>query len=70
MCLAIPAKVISIKNNTAEIESFNIKKNVDISLVPNVKTGDYVIVHAGFAIQVIDKKEAMITQDYFKEYIE
>ena len=70
MCLAIPAKVIKINKNIAEIESLGVVKEVDITLVPDVKIGDYVIVHAGFAIQIIDKKEASITEGYWKEFLE
>ena len=68
MCLAIPAVVKKINRNIAEIESLGVLKKIDISLVPDVRKGDYVIVHAGFAIQVIDKKEALITEDYWKQY--
>jgi len=53
MCLAIPAKILEIKDNTAVIESLGVKKEVEISLVPDAKKGDYVIVHAGFAIQIV-----------------
>jgi hydrogenase expression/formation protein HypC len=70
MCLAIPAKIIKINKNIAEIESLGVTKEVDITLVPDAKTGDYVIVHAGFAIQIIDKKEASITEGYWKEFLE
>lgn len=70
MCLAIPAKVIKINKNIAEIESLGVIKEVDITLVPDAKIGDYVIVHAGFAIQIIDKKEASITVGYWKEFLE
>ena len=70
MCLAIPAKVNKINKNIAEIESLGVTKKVDISLVPDVKIGDYVIVHAGFAIQIIDKEEALITEGYWKDYLE
>ena len=70
MCLAIPAKIIKINKNIAEIESLGVTKEVDITLVPEAKTGDYVIVHAGFAIQIIDKKEASITEGYWKEFLE
>jgi hydrogenase expression/formation protein HypC len=68
MCLAVPAKVNKINKNTAEIESFGVKKEVDITLIPDVKIDDYVIVHAGFAIQIVDKEDALITQGYFKDY--
>ena len=70
MCLAIPAIVNKINKNTAEIESMGVKRDVEISLVPDVKVGDYVIIHAGFAIQIIDKKEALITQGYWQEYFD
>ena len=70
MCLAIPAKIIKINKNIAEIESLGVVKEVDTTLVPDAKIGDYVIVHAGFAIQIIDKKEASITEGYWKEFLE
>jgi len=70
MCLAIPARITKINKNIAEVESLGVKKEVDISLVPDVKVGDYVIVHAGFAIQLIDEEDALISQGYWKEYLD
>lgn len=70
MCLAIPAKVNKINKNIAEIESLGVIKKVDVSLIPDVKIGDYIIVHAGFAIQIIDKEEALITEGYWKDFLE
>jgi hydrogenase expression/formation protein HypC len=70
MCLAIPARINRINKNIAEVESLGVKKEVDISLVPGVKVGDYVIVHAGFAIQIIDEEDALISQGYWKEYLD
>ena len=70
MCLAIPAKILNINKNTALIESLGVEKEVDISLLPDVKKNDYVIVHAGFAIQIIDKEEALETQGYWKEWLD
>lgn len=70
MCLAIPAKILKIKKNIAQIESLGVTKEVDMSLLPDAKKGDYVIVHAGFAIQMIDKEEALITQGYWKELLD
>lgn len=70
MCLAIPARINRINKNIAEVESLGVKKEVDISLVPDVKVGDYVIVHAGFAIQIIDEEDALISQGYWKEYLD
>ena len=70
MCLAIPAKIIKITKNIAEVETMGVKKEVNITLVPEVKKGDYVIVHAGFAIQAVEEEEALIAQGYWKEYLE
>jgi hydrogenase expression/formation protein HypC len=69
MCLAIPVKINKIDRNAAEVENFGVTKKVDISLTPEAKVGDYVIVHAGFAIQLMDKKDALITQGYWKDYL-
>ena len=69
MCLAIPARIIKINKNTAEVKSLDVKKEIDITLVPGVSVGDFVIVHAGFAIQIIEKKEAETIQNYWKEYL-
>ena len=70
MCLAIPAKILEIKDNTAVVESLGVKKEIEISLIPDVKKGDYVIVHAGFAIQIVEKEEALATQGYWKEWLD
>jgi len=60
MCLAIPGKVKKIfDNNTAEIEIGGIVKNASLDLIPQIAVGDYVLLHAGFAIQVIDQKKAL-----------
>lgn len=58
MCLAIPMKVNSIKWPMAEVLANGLVQEVNIQLVPNVDIGDYVLVHAGFAIQIIDRKSA------------
>ena len=70
MCLAIPAKILKITGNKALIESFGVKKEVEISLIPEAVKGDYVIVHAGFAIQTIEKEEALMTQGYWKDWLD
>ena len=70
MCLAIPAKIIKISKNIAEVETMGVSKEVDITLTPGVKVGDYVIIHAGFAIQVVEEEEALVAQGYWKEYLE
>lgn len=54
MCLAFPGKIISIKKDLARVDFNGIKKEINISLTPEVKKGDYVIVHTGFAIQKME----------------
>jgi len=58
MCLAIPAKVIAIEGNQATVEMEEITTKTDISLVDNVNLGDYLIIHTGYAIEVLNPQEA------------
>lgn len=58
MCLAIPLRLVSVDGTDAVGEVGGIQREVSIMMTPDVKVGDYVIVHAGFAIQVLDQKEA------------
>jgi len=73
MCLAIPGKVISIKESSDEIfkigiVSFDgINREVNLAMVPEVQLNDYVLVHVGVAIQTLDEEEAMKTMEYLKE---
>ncbi len=56
MCLAIPSKIVSIENQSAVIDVFGARKEVSLMLMPGeTRVGDYVLVHAGFAIQKVDK---------------
>lgn len=68
MCLSIPAQVISIDGETAEVSVGGTLVNANLSLVDNIKTGDYILLHAGFALQKIDEQEAAETLDIFKEF--
>ncbi|MFQ5924601.1 MAG: HypC/HybG/HupF family hydrogenase formation chaperone [Dehalococcoidia bacterium] len=61
MCLAIPALVKSIAGQEAEVELGGISRKISILLTPEVKVGDYVLLHTGYAINVIDGEEAMET---------
>ncbi|MDH7578249.1 MAG: HypC/HybG/HupF family hydrogenase formation chaperone [Bacillota bacterium] len=58
MCLAIPAKITKIKGMVAEVDLGGNTKEINITLTPEAKVGDYVLLHAGFAIQVIDEEAA------------
>ena len=67
MCLGIPMKIIQIDGNEAVVESGGLRKKIGLHLVNNVKVGDYVIVHAGFAIEKLNKKRAEETLKILKE---
>jgi len=69
MCLAIPAKVISRKQDIAQVDfGEGVLREVNVALV-DVEVGDYVLVHAGYAIQVLDKKEALETISLWNEIL-
>ena len=68
MCLAIPGKVVSIEGDIAVIDFGGVQRETNISLV-EVKPGDYVIVHAGFAIQAVDELDAMETIKLWEELL-
>lgn len=68
MCLGIPVKVIEIKKDgMAMAEIAGVRREIGIQLVPDVKVGDYVILHAGFAIQILDENEAQETLDLLRQ---
>lgn len=70
MCLAIPAKVISVHEDKAKVDfGEGVLREVNVTLV-NAKVGDYVLVHAGYAIQVLDEKEAKETIQLWNEILE
>jgi hydrogenase expression/formation protein HypC len=70
MCLAIPALVTSINGDLAQVDfGQNVLREVNVSLV-DAKIGDYVLVHAGYAIQKLDKEDALETLRLFNEILQ
>jgi hydrogenase expression/formation protein HypC len=75
MCLAIPGQIISLTDDSDPIarkgrDSFSgISKEISLAYVPEAKTNDYVIVHAGLAINVIDEDEAQVILNDFRELL-
>ena len=67
MCLAVPGKVLSLDGNKGIIEIGNMRREAFMHLVPDVHVSEYVLVHAGCAIQKIDEEEAKITINILKE---
>ncbi|MEX2706254.1 MAG: HypC/HybG/HupF family hydrogenase formation chaperone [Candidatus Freyarchaeota archaeon] len=68
MCLAIPAKVLEIRGEKAVVDFGGVKREAWITLVDDVKVGDYLIIHTGYAIQRLDKKDAEETLKLFREF--
>lgn len=67
MCLGIPVKIKEINGQEALVEKEGLKQVVRIDFVPEAKAGDYVIVHAGFAISVLNEEEAQETLRLLKD---
>ena len=59
MCLAIPSRIVDIESNIATIDVDGIRRQCSLMLVEDAQVGDYVIVHAGFAIQKLDEQTAL-----------
>ncbi|MGB9561265.1 MAG: HypC/HybG/HupF family hydrogenase formation chaperone [bacterium] len=67
MCLAIPAKVIEKKGIDAVVEIMGLQKEINLMLLPDVELGEYVLVHAGFAIAKTDPTDAQKTLEVIRE---
>ena len=67
MCLAVPAKIISIKGSLAEVDMAGTRYRASITMTPEAKVGDYVLLHTGYANQVVDEKDALETIKMFDE---
>ena len=67
MCVAIPAQIKSVMGIMADVEVGGVSRQVSLQLTPEARQGDYVLVHAGFAIHIIDEEEARETWKLFEE---
>ena len=70
MCVAIPVEIVEIKGSRGLIEFGGLKKEIELALTPHVRVGDYVLLHAGFAIQKMDEDEAKETLKILEEISE
>jgi len=70
LCLGIPARILKLEGEMAEVEIGGAKHKANIQLVPDAKIGEYVLLHAGFAIQRLDEKEALETLKLLEELYE
>lgn len=73
MCLAIPGKILNIQSDVdpafrqGKVSFGGIQRTINLSMVPDAKIDDYVLVHVGTAISIIDEAEAQITLDYLRQ---
>jgi hydrogenase expression/formation protein HypC len=67
MCLGIPGKIVEMNGNRGIVEFGTVRRAIDLRLVDSLAVGDYVLVHAGFAINKIDEEEARKTLDLIAE---
>ena len=67
MCLAIPGKIIEINGNSALVDFDGIKQKVIIALIQNPEVGKYVIIHAGYAIEMMNETDALDAIEEWKE---
>jgi hydrogenase expression/formation protein HypC len=70
MCLAIPAKIESIDGSQANVEVGGVSRTISVYLTPEAKVGDYVYIHTGFAISIVDEAEALESLRLLRELAE
>ena len=69
MCLGIPVKIVEKKGKLGIAEIGGVKREIDLRLVEDAEIGDYVVLHAGFAIQKLDEKEAQETLELIRKIL-
>ena len=69
MCVAVPAKVISVDGMDGEVELGGVVRKINTMLTPEVKVGDYVLLHTSYSISVMDEKEAQETLDLLRQVL-
>lgn len=69
MCLAIPAKITSLdEDGLATVDILGVTRSISVDLTPQAKEGDFVLVHAGFAIEIVDPEFAAETLEIVKQF--
>ena len=69
MCLATALQVIELDGSTALCDSCGVRRKIRVDLIPDVKVGDYVLAHAGFAIERLDEESALANRDAVQEVL-
>lgn len=70
MCLAVPMKLIEKDGDRGIADLGGVKRNINLLLVPEAEMGDYLVVHAGCAIEILNEKEALTTIAFYQELTE
>lgn len=70
MCLAVPAKIESIVGQEAKVDVGGVGRTINVMLTPEAKVGDYVYIHTGFAISIVDEAEALESLRLLRELAE
>ncbi|MDD3157734.1 HypC/HybG/HupF family hydrogenase formation chaperone [Anaeromusa sp.] len=70
MCLAVPAQIVEREDMLATVDVGGVQRQVSMLLLPEAQIGDYVLIHAGFAMQQIDEEEAKLTWSLLQEMAE
>ncbi len=70
MCLAVPSKIVEIQGNLARVSVDGVIREASLALLDDARTGDYVIVHAGFAISKLDESAALQTLEDMRRILE
>ena len=69
MCLAVPMRVVTIDGDTAVCEIDGVRREANIMMVEEVEVGDFVLIHAGFAMEKLDEADAEETLDLFRQIL-
>jgi len=67
MCVAVPMKIQSVDGAMGEAELAGVNRRISLVMLPEARVGDYVIVHAGYAIEKLDEEEALKTLELFRQ---
>jgi hydrogenase expression/formation protein HypC len=70
MCLAVPARIIELEGEMATVDVGGVQRAVSLMLVPDLKVGDYVITHAGFALHQVDEADAKASLQFLRELVD
>ncbi|MDD3677985.1 MAG: HypC/HybG/HupF family hydrogenase formation chaperone [Dehalococcoidales bacterium] len=70
MCVAVPSLITAVDGTEAEVDIGGISRKASLMLTPDAKIGDYVLIHAGYAISIVDREEAEATLELFRELAE